>query len=30
MFEEDRESSNYTVAVFDIDENILYFYELDT
>lgn len=30
MFEEDRGSSNYTVAVFDTDENILYFYELDT
>ena len=30
MFEEFRASSNYTVAVFDIDENILYYYELDT
>jgi hypothetical protein len=25
-----RSSWNYTVAVFDTDENILYFYELDT
>lgn len=30
MYEEFRASSNYTVAVFDTDENILYYYELDT
>lgn len=30
MDEEFRGSWNYTVAVFDTDENILYFYELDT
>lgn len=30
MFEEKRFSSNYTVAIFDTDTNILYFYECDT
>ena len=30
IFDEDRHSYNFTVAVFDIDKNILYFYELDT
>ncbi len=30
MYGEFRASSNYTVAVFDTDENILYYYELDT
>lgn len=29
-YEEFRASRNYSVAVFDTDENILYFYELDT
>lgn len=30
IFEEDRHSNNFTVAVFDIDAKILYIYELDT
>lgn len=30
IFDEDRHSYNFTVAVFDIDKNILYVYELDT
>lgn len=29
-YEEKRWSRNYSVAVFDINENILYFYEIDT
>lgn len=29
-FEEFRPSRNYTVAIFDTDTNILYFYECDT
>lgn len=29
-FSYDRHSSNYTVAIFDTDNNILYFYEHDT
>lgn len=29
-YEEKRASRNYSVAVFDSDENILYYYELDT
>ena len=29
-YEEKRASRNYSVAVFDTDENILYYYELDT
>jgi hypothetical protein len=29
-YEEKRWSRNYSVAVFDSDENILYYYELDT
>lgn len=30
LFNEDRHSYNFTVAVFDTDEKILYIYELDT
>ena len=30
IFEENRHSYNFTVAVFDTDKNILYIYELDT
>ena len=30
IFEEDRHSNNFTVAVFDIDAKILYIYEIDT
>ena len=30
IFDEDRHSYNFTVAVFDTDKNILYVYELDT
>lgn len=30
LFKEDRHSYNFTVAVFDTDEDILYIYELDT
>lgn len=30
IFDEDRHSYNFTVAVFDVDKNILYVYELDT
>lgn len=30
LFNEDRHSYNFTVAVFDTDSNILYIYELDT
>lgn len=30
IFKEDRYSYNFTVAVFDIDKNVLYIYELDT
>ena len=30
MFDSNRASSNFSVAVFDIETNILYFYALDT
>ncbi len=30
MYEEKRASRNYSVAVFDSNENILYYYEMDT
>ncbi len=30
IFDDERHSYNFTVAVFDMDRNILYIYELDT
>lgn len=30
IFNEDRYSYNFTIAVFDIEQNVLYIYELDT
>lgn len=29
-YKEERYSTNYSVAVYDIDSNVLYYYELDT